>query len=281
MLSVSQQAEDLDVLVHPAPGNHVEDVPKAIEVLEDPKSDFQAKVSAADRLGRSEGGEAVVGALIGALHDPYAEVRGAAAFALGLIGRSRCCGPCVGPARAWGRVRPFDAAAREPRVSGSQAAVDRGPRSSAIRSAQARICSKSRKSRIPPRAIERARNPSARPGSILPPKVACPRTRISRRAPRPVGPAGSPAARPTGRGARSGTATPLDGRAWSRIGGGSDRLALPAREVTALPSSSRLRTSRVGTTSTSSPAARSRSATTSAISAVDPISLTLVTSQLG
>jgi HEAT repeat protein len=46
-------------------------------------------VAAADRLGRSEGGDQVVEALLGALHDPYAQVRGSAAFALGRLGDLR------------------------------------------------------------------------------------------------------------------------------------------------------------------------------------------------
>jgi HEAT repeat protein len=83
------------MLVHPAPGDHPEDVPKAVEVLEDPRSDFQARVLAADRLGRSDGGEKAIAALIGALHDPYAQVRGAAAFALGRLGALRGVGPLV------------------------------------------------------------------------------------------------------------------------------------------------------------------------------------------
>lgn len=90
-----EQGESADLLVHPAPGDHPEDVEKAIEVLTDPKSDFQAKVFAADRLGRSDGGEPGVSALLGALHDPYAQVRGAAAFALGRLGDLRAVGPLV------------------------------------------------------------------------------------------------------------------------------------------------------------------------------------------
>lgn len=92
---MSQQAEKGNVLVHPAPGNHDEDVPRAIEVLEDPRSDFQAKVAAADRLGRSESEETVISALLGALHNPYAQVRGAAAFALGRLGDLKAVGPLV------------------------------------------------------------------------------------------------------------------------------------------------------------------------------------------
>ena len=90
-----EQEEHVDVLVHPAPGDHPEDVAKAIEVLVDPRSDFVAKVTAADRLGRSEGGERVVEVLLGALHDPYAQVRGAAGFALGRLGDLRAVGPLV------------------------------------------------------------------------------------------------------------------------------------------------------------------------------------------
>ncbi|HEX6230134.1 MAG TPA: HEAT repeat domain-containing protein [Actinomycetota bacterium] len=92
---MSQQAEKGNVLVHPAPGEHEEDVARAVHVLEDPKSDFQAKVAAADRLGRGDGGEASVSALLGAMHDPYAQVRGAAAFALGRLGDLKAVGPLV------------------------------------------------------------------------------------------------------------------------------------------------------------------------------------------
>ena len=90
-----EQGERADLLVDPAPGDHPEDVEKAIQVLVDPRSDFEAKVFAADRLGRSDGGEPVVSALLGALHDPYAQVRGAAAFALGRRGDLRAVGPLV------------------------------------------------------------------------------------------------------------------------------------------------------------------------------------------
>ena len=90
-----EQGEGASLLVHPAPGDHPEDVQKAIDVLSDTRSDFEAKVFAADRLGRSEGGEHVVGVLLGALHDPFAQVRGAAAFALGRLGDLRAVGPLV------------------------------------------------------------------------------------------------------------------------------------------------------------------------------------------
>lgn len=90
-----EQGERADLLVTPAPGDHPEDIDKAIEVLGDPRSDFEAKVFAADRLGRTEGSEAAVTALLGALHDPYAQVRGAAAFALGRLGDLRAVGPLV------------------------------------------------------------------------------------------------------------------------------------------------------------------------------------------
>ena len=89
-------SEDVDVLVHPAPGDHSEDVPKAISVLEDPTADLEARAKAADRLGRTEGGDPVVKALLGALHDPHPPIRGAAAFSLGRIGDLRAVGPLVG-----------------------------------------------------------------------------------------------------------------------------------------------------------------------------------------
>lgn len=95
VFSVSEQAESGDVLMHPVLEVHPEDVPKAVDVLHDPKADFAAKAAAADRLGRSEGGEAVAAALLGALHDPFAQVRGAAAFALGRLGELRAVGPLV------------------------------------------------------------------------------------------------------------------------------------------------------------------------------------------
>lgn len=90
-----EQGEGAGLLVHPAPGDHLEDVQKSIDVLGDGRADFEAKVFAADRLGRSEGGEQVVAALLGGLHDPYAQVRGAAAFALGRLGDLRAVGPLV------------------------------------------------------------------------------------------------------------------------------------------------------------------------------------------
>jgi HEAT repeat protein len=93
--AVNEQNDGLDVLVHPAPGTHPEDLHKAVEVLHDPASDFAARVAAADRLGRSEGDEHATAALLGALHDPYAQVRGAAAFALGRLGELRGVGPLV------------------------------------------------------------------------------------------------------------------------------------------------------------------------------------------
>jgi HEAT repeat protein len=93
--TVNEKRENVDVLVHPAPGLHAEDVPKAIEVLKDPTSDFSARVAAADRLGRTDGGDEVASALIGALQDPFAQVRGAAAFAIGRLGDLRGVGPLV------------------------------------------------------------------------------------------------------------------------------------------------------------------------------------------
>jgi HEAT repeat protein len=92
---VSEQERSGEVLVHPALEPSPEDVPKAVEVLHDPKSDFTAKVAAADRLGRSNGGEEATNALLGALHNPFAQVRGAAAFALGRLGELRGVGPLV------------------------------------------------------------------------------------------------------------------------------------------------------------------------------------------
>lgn len=95
VFEVIEQGERTDLLDHRAPGDHPGDVEKAIAVLEDAASDFEAKVFAADRLGRSEGGDAVVTTLLGAVHDPYAQVRGAACFALGRIGDLRAVGPLV------------------------------------------------------------------------------------------------------------------------------------------------------------------------------------------
>jgi HEAT repeat protein len=95
VFDVNEVEERTDVLVHPAPGPHPEDVEKAIEVLHDPTSDFSARVAAADRLGRSDGGDHVVQALLGALHDPYAQVRGSAAFSLGRLGELHGVGPLV------------------------------------------------------------------------------------------------------------------------------------------------------------------------------------------
>ncbi len=92
---MDENGERVDVLVHPAPGSHPEDIPQAIEVLRDPRSDFSARAAAADRLGRTDGGNEVIGALIGSLQDPFAQVRGAAAFALGRLGDLRGVGPLV------------------------------------------------------------------------------------------------------------------------------------------------------------------------------------------
>ena len=95
VFAVNETRETVDVLVHPAPGLHPEDVSGAIEVLHDPKSDFAARVAAADRLGRTEGDDRAVEALRGVLHDPYAQVRGAAAFSLGRLGDLGSVGPLV------------------------------------------------------------------------------------------------------------------------------------------------------------------------------------------
>lgn len=92
---MSEHAQSGEVLMHPVLETHPEDVPKAVEILHDPKADFTAKAAAADRLGRSEGGEGVTAALLGALHDPFAQVRGASAFALGRLGELRSVGPLV------------------------------------------------------------------------------------------------------------------------------------------------------------------------------------------
>lgn len=91
-----EHGEHGDVLVHPsAEGRLEEDVERVIEVLHDPRSDFASRVAAADRLGRAEDDEPVVSALLGALHDPFAQVRGAAAFSLGRLGDLRAVGPLV------------------------------------------------------------------------------------------------------------------------------------------------------------------------------------------
>lgn len=95
VFEVIEQGERADLLEHHAPGDHPEDIERAIQALEGPTSDYEAKVFAADRLGRSEGGDAVVTALLGTMHDPYAQVRGAACFALGRIGDLRAVGPLV------------------------------------------------------------------------------------------------------------------------------------------------------------------------------------------
>jgi HEAT repeat protein len=92
---VSKQERSGELLVHPALEPIAEDVTRAIEVLHDPKSDYTEKVAAADRLGRSTGGEEVTSALLGSLHNPVAQVRGSAAFALGRLGELRAVGPLV------------------------------------------------------------------------------------------------------------------------------------------------------------------------------------------
>lgn len=92
---MSELRAHMGVRARRAPGMHADDVPHAIEVLRDPTSDFTARVAAADRLGRSEGDDRVTIALLGALQDPFAQVRGAAAFALGRLGDLRGVGPLV------------------------------------------------------------------------------------------------------------------------------------------------------------------------------------------
>lgn len=92
---MTEQDGNADLLVHPTPEAAAEALVKDLDVLHDPRAKAADKAASAERLGGSSGGEEAVHALLGALHHPSPQVRGAAAFALGRLGDLHGVGPLV------------------------------------------------------------------------------------------------------------------------------------------------------------------------------------------